>query len=182
LLVVRTIFLIVVVLVLLGLYLSWTANRLDRLHTRIEAARATLDAQLVRRSSVASELAVSGLLDPATSLLLAEAAHDAREATPENRELAESDLTRALRAAFSEPDQATALATNPRGAELLAELEAAVRRVPLARRFHNDAVRATRAVRQKRVVRYLRLAGRASPPMPFEMDDAPPSAILHDVL
>jgi hypothetical protein len=35
-----------------GVYLSWTAGRIDRLHARIDAARAALDAQLVRRASV----------------------------------------------------------------------------------------------------------------------------------
>ena len=64
----------------LGVYISWRAGRLDRLHARLETARAALDAALVRRSSVALELASSGLLDPATSLLVAGAAHDARTA------------------------------------------------------------------------------------------------------
>ena len=42
--------------------------------------RSALDAQLVRRASVSLQLATSGLLDPATALLLADAAHEAREA------------------------------------------------------------------------------------------------------
>src|SRR5712691_4107489 len=86
-----------------GVYVSWRAGRLDRLHARVETARASLDAALVRRSSVALELASSGLLDPAASLLLADLAHDARSAHT-GRELAESDLTRALRTVFSGPD------------------------------------------------------------------------------
>src|ERR1700729_3388220 len=83
----------------IGVYISWRAGRLDRLHARLEAARFALDAALVRRSSVALELASSGLLDPATSVLLAGAAHDARSAQLA-REMPESDLTRALRAGF----------------------------------------------------------------------------------
>jgi hypothetical protein len=71
---------VVVVVAILGVYVSWRAGRLDRLHARLEARRAALDVALVRRSSVALELASSGLLDPATSLLLASAAHDARSA------------------------------------------------------------------------------------------------------
>jgi hypothetical protein len=71
---------VVVVVAMLGVYVSWRAGRLDRLHARLEAARAALDVALVRRSSVALELASSGLLDPATSLLLASVAHDARSA------------------------------------------------------------------------------------------------------
>jgi hypothetical protein len=72
--------LIAVAAVLVGVYVSWRAGRLDRLHARVDGARAALDAALVRRSSVALELAACGLLDPATSLLLAGAAHDARAA------------------------------------------------------------------------------------------------------
>ena len=90
---------IIVAAILVGVYVSWRAGRLDRLHARVEAARAALDAALVRRSSISLELAASGLLDPATSLLIAGAAHDARAAGEPN-ERAESDLTRALRAAL----------------------------------------------------------------------------------
>ena len=71
---------VVVVVAILGVYVSWRAGRLDRLHARLEARRAALEVALVRRSSVALELASSGLLDPATSLQLASAAHDARSA------------------------------------------------------------------------------------------------------
>jgi hypothetical protein len=162
------------VLVVAGWYLFFSATRLDRLHARVEGARSALDAQLVRRASVSLQLALSGLLDPATSLLLADAAHGAREAGEEDREVAESDLTRALQAALGEPGEAEALEADRTGRELVAELIAASKRVELARRFHNDAVRAARVVRRKRVVRYLRLAGHAPWPPTFEMDDTPP--------
>jgi hypothetical protein len=168
-------------LVLLSLYLSWTAGRLDRLHARVEAARAALDAQLVRRSSVALELATSGLLDPASSLLIAGAAHEAREVGPQEQELAESDLSAALRAALDQPGQAEQLRATPEGRLLLQELDAASARVVMARRFHNDAVRATLAVRRKRVVRYLRLAGRAPLPETFESDDEPPKCLARSL-
>ena len=69
--------LIVLAIVLWGFYVSWRASRLDRLHNRAEAARTALDLAMVRRSAVAYELASSGLLDPATSLLLADAARRA---------------------------------------------------------------------------------------------------------
>ncbi|WP_179816149.1 hypothetical protein [Allostreptomyces psammosilenae] len=167
-------------LVLVGVYLSWTAGRLDRLHARIDAARAALDAQLLRRVSIAQEIAVSGMLDPATALVLYQAAHAARLAGDEQRELVESDLSQALRAVFDEPGQLDELRATPAGQEAVEELTTAVRRVPMARRFHNDAVRAARAVRRHRLVRYLRLAGRAPFPMTFEMDDEPPKALAHD--
>lgn len=160
------------VLVVLGWYLSFSAGRLDRLHARVEGARAALDAQLVRRASVALEIATSGLLDPASAVLLAAAAHDAREASEDSRDQAESDLTRALQAALG--DVSDELAADPLGRDLLEELAAASKRVQLARRFHNDAVAASRDVRRKRVVRWLHLAGRAPLPDTVEIDDTEP--------
>jgi len=174
---------VVVVVVLFGLYLSWTAGRLDRLHARIDAARAALDAQLLRRAAVAQELATSQLLDPASSLVLTGAAHAARAAGQDDREVrevAESELSQALRAVFREREQLEALHELPGGDELAADLASAVRRVPMARRFHNDAVRAARAVRRQRLVRYLHLAGHAPFPMAFEMDDGAPPALDPD--
>src|SRR5215471_16564499 len=69
----------------------------------------------------------AGLLDPAASVLLADLAHDARSAQS-GRELAESDLTRALRTVFSGPDVRDSLEPGQlepgQGAdELIAELE-----------------------------------------------------------
>ena len=157
--------------ILAGVYVSWRAGRLDRLHARVETARAALDAALVRRSSVALELAACGLLDPATSLLIAGAAHDAR-AGGELNEKAESDLTRALRAALGQPGFRAALAELGRGDELLAELEAAAHQVFLARKFYNDAVAVTRAARRRWLARLLRLAGGAPLPEFFEIDDS----------
>lgn len=170
-------FWIVAALVLVGVYLSWTAGRLDRLHSRIDAARAALDAQLLRRASVAQELATAGVLDPAASIVLYQAAHAARQAEEEQREVSESELSQALRAVFADSAQAVAVREAPGGEESLGELDRAVRRVPMARRFHNDAVRAARAVRRHRVVRWFRLAGHAPFPMAFEMDDEPPTAL-----
>lgn len=169
---------IIVAVVAIGIYLSWTAGRLDRLHARVDSTRAALDAQLVRRASIALEIATSGLLDPASSLVLAGAAHDARGAEEDDREIAESELTRALRIVFEEPEQVEDLRARLGGDELVGELQTAVRRVPMARRFHNDAVRSARAVRRHRLVRYLRLAGHAPYPVTFEMDDEEPPTLL----
>ncbi|MFI6349668.1 hypothetical protein [Streptomyces sp. NPDC050560] len=165
---------IAVVLIAVALYLSWTAGRLDRLHTRIDATRAALDAQLVRRASVAQELATSGVLDPAASIVLYEAAHAARQAPKEGREVAESELSQALRAVFDSTAQVAAVREAPGGEAAVGELAQAVRRVPMARRFHNDAVGAARALRRHRKVRWFRLAGHAEFPLMFEMDDEGP--------
>ncbi|MEU9736585.1 hypothetical protein [Streptomyces sp. NPDC048002] len=168
---------ILVALVAIGLYLSWTAGRLDRLHARIDATRAGLDAQLLRRASVAQELATSNVLDPAASIVLYEAAHAARQAEEEHREVAESELSQALRAVFAEAQQVEEVRRAPGGEAAAKELTEAVRRVPMARRFHNDAVRAARALRRHRKVRWFRLAGHAPFPMAFEMDDEAPPAL-----
>jgi hypothetical protein len=135
-------------------------------------ARTALDVTLLRRSSVAMELAASGLLDPATSLLLAEAAHGTRTTTDRPRDLAESDLTRALRAAFGQPDFRSSLTGKEGADELLAEVEEAAHQVFLARKFYNDLVAVTRDARRRPLARLLRLAGKAPVPDFFEMDDS----------
>ena len=155
-----------------GVYVSWRAGRIDRLHARVDMARVALDVTLLRRGSVAFELATSGLLDPATSLLLAGAVHEAPADGDGPRDLAESDLTRALRAAFSQPGFRSSLSGIEGADELLAEVEAASHQVFLARKFYNDLVGATRDARGRPLARTLRLAGRARAPEFFEMDDS----------
>jgi hypothetical protein len=163
-----------------GLYLSMTAGRLDRLHKRIDTSRLALDAQLLRRSAVALEVAASGLLDPATSALVADAAHTARTAPeddPVAKGLAESDLTKALGAAFADREDVDGLRAVPEGAALVDELDGACMRVELSRRFLNDAVRACRQVRRQRLPRWFGLAGRTPWPDTVEMDDTPPAGL-----
>ncbi len=171
---------VVIIALILVLYLGMTAGRLDRLHKRIDLAESALDAHLLRRSGIAVELAASGLVDPATSILLSEAAHAARvsvdHSTPE-RDIAESELTEALNAAL-DPDDYAFVLTEPGGPEILAELSAAVTRVELSRRFLNDAVRACSQLRKQRAVRWFHLAGRTPWPQFRDMNDhvAIPSA------
>jgi len=162
--------------VLFLLYLRSVAGRLDRLHVRLEAAEAALDAQLLRRTAAASEVAHSGLVDPATAVLLADAAYTAQGSGRNDRparEAAESALSFALRAALDEEEVAE-LSDSPAGRHLVEEVRQAGDRVLLARRFHNDAVRATLRLRRRRLVRWFRLAGTAEWPRAFEIDDAPP--------
>ena len=162
----------VLALVLFGFWISWRASRLDRLHNRVEAARAALDLALVRRSSAAIELASSGVLDPATSLLLADAVRRARQAAPAERDLAESDLTRALRATVSEPGFRAELGENVGAVELVDEVEAAAHQVFIARKFYNDVAGRTIDDRRRPLARVLRLWGSARQPEFFDMDDA----------
>ena len=163
--------LVVLVLVLFGFWVSWRASRLDRLHNRVESARTALDLALVRRAAAASELASSGLLDPATSLLLADAVRRARDAGPAERDLKESDLTRALRATLGDPDFKKELAADDGAAELVSEVEDAAQRVFIARKFYNDLAGRTIDARRRPLVRVLRLYGSALQPAFFDMDD-----------
>lgn len=159
---------------LITVYVSWRATRLDRLHVRVETARAALDAALVRRAAVALELATSRLLDPATSLVLATAAHEARAADADAREYAESDLSRTLRAVVEQPEFRATLQQRDSGTALLEELQGEAEKVSYARRFYNDAVATTRVARRRPLVRMIPLAGRADVPEFFEIDDVPP--------
>ncbi|MDM7853449.1 hypothetical protein [Cellulomonas alba] len=200
------------VVVGLALVVWWVwvaASRLDRLHRKVGASRAVVDAQLVRRATVAAELATSGLLDPASSVLLGEASwaalavggssaastvvlpadladllvtdgatNDVGEwhtpAGMPDRERIESELSATLREVLDDADEVAALLEDPTGDELLAGLSSAWYRVQLARRFHNEAVAQTQAVRRGLFVRTLRLAGRAPEPRTLELDDAWP--------
>lgn len=195
----------VVAAVLLLAWLVWVrASRLDRLHRKVGASRAVVDAQLVRRASVAAELATSGLLDPASSLVVGEAVWESLTAgggvgdvpagllpadlrdllgatAPPggavDRALVESDLTAALREILDDPDEVADLARDPAGGRLLDALAAAWYRVQLARRFHNEAVAQTQRVRRGGLVRLLRLAGHAPEPRTLELDDAWPHGL-----
>jgi hypothetical protein len=169
--------LVVLLVVLLGFWLSWTATRVDRLHARVDTARAVLDSRLLRRSSVALELANSGLLDPAASLVVADGAHGARAAPPDQQEQAESDLTAALVATFGDRKVVTSLRGQPGGDAMVGELSASCRDVELARRFHNDSVRAALRLRRRVRVRLFRLAGRSRRPESVEFDDEVPAGL-----
>lgn len=169
-----------VVLLALALWLSWTANRLDRTHHRVQVARASLDTQLLHRSGTALELATSGALDPARSLVLVDAAHQARAADGDDVEGAESDLSEALRAVFADEAEVRDLRATTDTGPLLEELAGDCRKVELARRFHNDLVTSARALRSRRRVRWLRLAGHSAPPTTVDLDDEPPAALAAD--
>ena len=159
--------------------LSALASRIDRLHHRIDLARASLDAQLLRRARAAEALATSGLVDPASAIVLARAASNSRNADladPVERSVVESEMSRDLREVFADPEAVTDLLAFPEGEELLGDLSAACSQVTLSRRFLNDGVQAARLLRQGRLVRLFRLAGSAPRPETFEMDDVPPPA------
>lgn len=131
-----------------------TANRLNRLHVRYDLSWQALDAALARRSVVARAIAAD-TDDPRLAGLAAAAERAPRPA----REARENELSTAL-------SQVGPHAVRP---VLASELEEAESRVLLARRFHNDAVRDTLALREQRPVRWLRLGGHAGLPTYFEI-------------
>jgi len=146
--------LVVLVLIAFGAWAYQTANRLDRLHVRYDLSWQALDGALARRAVVARAVATNS---GATRLA---ALADAAERAPRpDREACENQLSAAL--ATVDP------ASLPSG--LIAELADAEARVLLARRFHNDAVRDTLALRERSLVRLLRLGGTAALPSYFEI-------------
>lgn len=154
-----------VLLLLLVLWIGWTLTRLRRLETRVTRAWASLDTQLQRRAGLAEELArdFPAAVGEERAAYLAAFAADARAPVDGDRELAENVLGRELRELPPElPGVPTALRT---------DLSGTGTRVGLARRFYNDAVRDTRALRRRRLPRLLRL--HASRPLPryFDIDD-----------
>jgi hypothetical protein len=156
------------ILAVVALYLYWTARRLDRLHGRVDAAAAALDAQLARRGTHVIEFCDAMTL-PADTEAALRAAVDAAGTVAglgHDREVVENAVTRELAAAvvtarrrFADPSPAAS------------GLHDEALRASFARGFYNDTVRDALVIRDRRVVRWLRLAGRAPHPAYFEMDD-----------
>jgi hypothetical protein len=142
---------VVGVVVLVATYLTWLASRVDRLHARAAATYSALDAQSVRRAAAAAAMDLADVQTAAKAVL---------NAHPADREVAENDLTRALRAAETDP-----------GPSAVAGVIEPSRRLALARQVHADVVRDALAVRRRWLVRLLRLARRHAEPRFFDIDD-----------
>lgn len=153
------------VLLLLLVWTGWTLTRLRRLQARVARAWTALDTQLQRRAGLAEELArqYPGALGAQRASALAAAAADARAPADGDRELAENALGRELR------DLPGELLGVP--IALQTDLAGTTTRVGLARRFYNDAVRDTRALRRHRFPRLLRLHAGRPLPRYFDIDD-----------
>jgi hypothetical protein len=155
-----------VVLVAVGALVASRVRRLDRLHVRTDAARAGLESACERRAAAALSVARVLARTPAErnraeGLRAAVAGARAARITGGDREGAENVLGREL-------------ASVPRALlpdRLLADLVDAEQLLALARRVHNDAVRDTRELRSRRLVRLLHLAGTAPMPEYFEIAD-----------
>ncbi len=159
-------FLAIFVVALFAWYLSYSATRLDRLHHRVETSWANLDGLLQRRAAIAIEIARSDISDPASSLLLTFAAHQAREASVRDRSQAETGLSGALGILLE-------TSTTVSGAieqDLIRELRELTEKIKMAIAIHVDAVTRTQMVRKKWFMRFFRLAGSAPEPVTYEFE------------
>ncbi|MDY5785741.1 MULTISPECIES: hypothetical protein [unclassified Corynebacterium] len=151
----------VVLVAAVALVCAWavlTAQRLDRLHIRLDRSRDALQAALDRRCAVIA--AHHERLGPAARAV-------------ENIPLRPTDLDSRLRAdaelrARVPDDSATESATGSDG-----DMREADTRVLLALRFYNEAVGDTRALRLHPLVRALKLGGTAALPEVARMPDVP---------
>lgn len=160
----------VLVAVLLTMWVTFTLTRLDRLHARVDAAWAALDAQLVRRAAGllgAAESPAGGLDDQERERYAAIAHAALNAADVEERQSVENVVGRGVAELI-----ASDATIHP---DAHAELAEAAARVLIARRFYNDAVRDTRTLRARRMPRLLRLAGHRAMPQFFDIDDTVPN-------
>lgn len=158
--------LILFIIAIFAWYLSFLATRLDRLHHRVETSWANLDSLLQRRAAIAIEIARSDIADPASSLLLTFAAHQAREASVRDRSQAETGLSGALGILL---ESSTGVESRVEQ-ELLQELKDLNDKIKVAIALHIESVNRTQMVRGKWVIRSFRLAGRAPLPVVYEFE------------
>src|SRR5699024_6318979 len=140
-----------------------TANRLDRLHVRVDAGWTALDTALMSRAAVARDIATA--IGPGEhARALHETAERTERAQRDDREAAENALT----------DLLTGIERGRLPATLAAGLADSEHRLVIARRVHNDAVRDTLTLRSRHIVRYFGLAGTAALPGYFEIAEPEP--------
>lgn len=138
-----------VALVALASWAYFTAQRLNRLHIRTDAARNSLEAALNRRAAVVAAL------DPG--------AHPAANAA-EAIALSYENFDRRAEAERELRNTIDSLGPDFPGRIVDADV-----RVELALRFYNEAVADTRALRLQPAVKYTRLRGTAQLPKFFEL-------------
>ncbi len=140
-----------IVITAIALWAYFTAQRLNRLHIRTDAALASLQASLDRRAAV-----LAALLPETASIAAAAEAVPLEHGSFELR----AGRERAVNAAIAE------LGEDPPARIVDAQV-----RVQLAHRFYNDAVADTRELRLRPFTRVLRLGGTA--PLPEFFEHAP---------
>ncbi|WP_051866793.1 hypothetical protein [Corynebacterium atypicum] len=150
--------------VVVAMWALLTAQRLNRLHIRTDAALQNLGHALDHRASLAEVLL--GADDPG----LAAAAERAQAVEVRWENLAE----RVAR------ERELAALVDAHFASDSSSLAAANARVEMAMRFYNDAVRVTRGLRLRPMVRLFRLGGTAKLPKYFE--ETHRAAVSHDTM
>lgn len=159
--------LIIVIILLIIWYLSFSASRLDRLHHRVETSWATLDTLLQKRAAIATEIVRESNLDPASAYLISSSARSARDAAISERSEAESVLSESLKMIQEIAyDESLELPS-----DLLIELSDVTAKIKLAINLHLEAVNAARNVRSKIIIRLFRLAGKAPEPVKYAFED-----------
>ncbi|WP_459611681.1 hypothetical protein [Corynebacterium urogenitale] len=138
---------VAIVVLMIGLWASGMANRLNRLHIRTDSARLSLEGALAARGHVIKALQPElGKQVTSAELVPLKATDMGHRSDAENALLAKLPAE---------------IFTNPTFVE-------ASTRVDIAARFYNDAVADTRAVRRRFEVRLLRLSGSAPLPEYYE--------------
>lgn len=160
----------VVVVALCATYITWTASRVERLHTRAEDAAAALIGKLDVRAKAALVLADTRAdrLGRHAEALRA-VAFGALESLPEERQGAENDLTGILRDLPLPADDPA-----------MEDVRRASQRVAIAKQVHTDVVRDALTARSRRLPRLFRLARKLRRPEYFDIDDpswAPAAAV-----
>ncbi len=162
---------VVGVVILIAWVLSYRASRIDRLHARIEGCWHALDAMLVRRSEALLELANSGTLDPASSLLLSYGVSEVLEVDEPGphhpvRVERENGLAETATIVIA---QAAPAALASVDADMRATVEQTSRQVNVAASFYNDAVTDVIAIRDQALTKIACLAGKAPRLQPIEI-------------
>ncbi len=139
---------IVAIVVLVGLFLAATYNRLVTLRQRVKEAWSDIDVQLKRRHDLVPNLVETvkgyaaherGTLESVTAARTA--AVQASGASPEQRAQAENMLTAALRQLFALAEAYPQLRAVESFTQLQEQLTATEDKISFARRFYNGNVR-----------------------------------------
>ena len=139
---------VIAVVVLFGLFLVTTYNRLVTLKQRVKEAWSDIDVQLKRRHDLVPNLVetVKGYAGHERQTLEAvirarQQAIDVRGLSPEQRAQAENMLTQALRQLFALAEQYPQLRAVESFTQLQGQLSSIEENIAFARRFYNGNVR-----------------------------------------
>ena len=163
----NTLLTVILGILLLAWYLSFSATRLDRCHHRVETSWEHLDALLQRRAALALEIARRAEIDPATEMILTSSAYQSREANIGDREDAESSLSESLKFLHASARNGELTIS----VSLIDELASLTDKIRTAITIHLEAINSVKNLRNKIVFRFFHLAGRAKWPEKYHFED-----------